>query len=73
MQWDGFHDVGLVWFQWPPFPAAMTMKPCDCEFRVSKGSQKCEDFVKPVGTPPRPDNSKSAHGNACQTTAPDRG
>ena len=27
----------------------MTMKHCDCELRVSAGSQKCEDFVKPVG------------------------
>lgn len=27
----------------------MTMKPCDCELRVSADAQKCEDFVKPVG------------------------
>lgn len=25
------------------------MEPCDCEFRVWTGPQKCEDFVKPVG------------------------
>lgn len=37
----------------------MTMKSRDCEFRVSPDTQKCEDFVKPVGTPHESDISHS--------------
>ena len=46
--------VSFGWFRGLPFPAAVTMKPGDCELRVWKDSQKCEDFVKPVGRPRRP-------------------